>query len=151
MGRGKPLNDREKGQIIAFHNMGLSNREISRRIERSLNVVNHFLQLKEKYGTKKSTGRPKKISQREKGKILQEARQNKHHASKIKMKLDLPVGVRRVQQVLRSSGTLKYSKRAKKLPLTKFHKEERLKFAENHMSWTEKWKTVIFSDEKNSI
>ncbi|CAK9803449.1 Transposable element Tc3 transposase [Anthophora quadrimaculata] len=148
MGRGKPLNDNEKGQIIALKGMGLSNRKIADKVQRSLNVVNHFIKLGNKYATKKSTGRPKKLCLRDKGKIFQEARKNKLNASQIKTKLDLPIGVRRVQQVLRARGTLRYTKRTKKPPLTEFHKNERLKFAENHMAWTEKWKTVIFSDEK---
>ncbi|XP_076235098.1 uncharacterized protein LOC143179670 [Calliopsis andreniformis] len=124
MTRGKLLNDNEKGQIIVFHNM------------------------EKKYGSKKSTERPNELTQCDKGKIFQEVRQNKLDTSKIKTKLDLSVGVRRVQQVLRLSGTFKYTKKAKQTPLTKFHKKERLKFAKNHMSWTEKLKTVISSDEK---
>ena len=40
------------------------------------------------------------------------------------------------------------TKRQKKPVLTKEHKKGRLEFARNHMAWKEKWKKVIFSDEK---
>ena len=148
MGRGKPLSETEKGQVMAFKNMGLSNRKIAGRIHRSINVINNFVKLGENFSKKKSTGRPKKLCRRDIGKILQEVRTNKLNASQIQVKLDLPVGVRRVQQILSSSKTLRYTKKLKKPPLTKLHKKERLKFAENRITWTDKWKTVIFSDEK---
>ncbi|KAK2583951.1 hypothetical protein KPH14_001210 [Odynerus spinipes] len=148
MGRGKPLSDSEKGQIIALKDMGLSNRKIAGKIQRSLNCINNYIKLGNEYGSKKSTGRPKKIYRRDKGKIFQETGINKLNAPQIRTKLRLPVGVRRVQQVLRSSGTLRYTKRMKKPPLTTVHKDERLKFAESHMAWMEEWKTVIFSAEK---
>ena len=52
MGRGKPLSETEKGQIMAFKNMGLSNRKIAGRIHRSLNVINNFAKLGENYSKK---------------------------------------------------------------------------------------------------
>ena len=109
-------------------------------MHRSLNVVDNFIRLDKKYATKKSTGSDKKLSQTDKGKILQEARRNKLNSSQIKRKLDLPIVVRRAQQVLKKSilsieRTLRYTekKKVKKPPLTKFHKDEKLKFAEEHM------------------
>ena len=42
MGREKPLSDNENGQITALKATGLSNRRIAQKIQRSLNVVNHF-------------------------------------------------------------------------------------------------------------
>lgn len=35
-----------------------------------------------------------------------------------------------------------------KPPLTQKHKNARLEFAKNDMTWDEKWKNVIFSDKK---
>ena len=43
---------------------------------------------------------------------------------------------------------MKYSKRAKKPPLTLEHRHARLDFAKEHMSWIKEWRSVLFSDEK---
>ena len=96
MGRGKPLCETEKGQIMAFKNMGLSNRKIAGRIHRSINVINNFVKLGENYSKKKNQQVVQKLCRRDIGKILQEVRTNKLNASLIQVKLDLPVGVRRV-------------------------------------------------------
>ena len=49
---------------------------------------------------------------------------------------------------MKESKTLRYTKKIKKLPLTKFYKSERLKFAEEYMEWTKEWRNAVFSDEK---
>lgn len=48
MNRRKALT--EEGKNIAHHEEGLSNREISKRLNRSKDVVRNFLQLKSNYG-----------------------------------------------------------------------------------------------------
>ena len=65
MGRTPALSDVEKGQITAYKDDGISSREISRRIHRSPSVVNNFLKLGLEYGTKKSSGIPLKVTQRQ--------------------------------------------------------------------------------------
>jgi IS30 family transposase len=59
MGRKSCLTDEEKGQIKAFNDIGLSNREIGRRLGRNHVVIGRYLENPEEYGVKKSTGRPK--------------------------------------------------------------------------------------------
>ena len=51
---------------------GLSSYEISRRINRSPSVVNNFLKLGLEYGTKKSSGRPHKLIQRQERLVIRE-------------------------------------------------------------------------------
>lgn len=43
MGRGKSLNDQEKGKIKAYKDMNLSNKEIARRIHRSSNLIDNYV------------------------------------------------------------------------------------------------------------
>lgn len=64
MGRGKKLTDLEKGQILAHHSQGKSLRWIGREIHRSFKVVSNYLNNPDNYGLKKSTGRPRKLSER---------------------------------------------------------------------------------------
>lgn len=48
---------------------------------------------------------------------------------------------------LKSIGNVKFMKLLKPPRLLKHHQGERLKWAENVMSWDKKWKQVIFPDE----
>ena len=64
-GSKSSTSDVEKGQILAYRDDGLSSREISRRINRSPSVVNNFFKLVLEYGTKKSSGRPRKLTERQ--------------------------------------------------------------------------------------
>ena len=59
MGRKSMLTDNEKGQIRAFNEVRLSNREIGRRLDRHHDVIARYLADLEGYGSKKSPGRPK--------------------------------------------------------------------------------------------
>lgn len=53
MGRGKPLTDIEKGQIIAYNNEKKSILWISNKIKRSRKVIYNFLADPNNYNTKK--------------------------------------------------------------------------------------------------
>lgn len=69
-------------------------------------------------------------------------------ASQIVSDLELPVGVRRVQQILTSSPNLKFMKRIKKPALTRAHIAARLNWARMRANEDIDWSRVIFSDEK---
>ena len=72
MGRKPALSDVEEEQILAYKNDGLSWREVSRRINRSTSVVNNFLKFGLEYGTKKCSGRPRKLTQRQERLVIRE-------------------------------------------------------------------------------
>ena len=67
--------------------------------------------------------------------------------SKVKRELDLPVGIRCIQQVLQFSEHLKYKKRQRKPHLTKQKKEFRLNWDKKYVLFTN-WNNVMFSDKK---
>ncbi len=69
MPRGTELSDFEKGQIRAFQEIGLSNRDIAARLSRSPTVVDNFIKKKDGYGKKKRSGRQPKLSDRDKRSI----------------------------------------------------------------------------------
>ena len=62
MAKAKRLSLFERGRIVELHKQGLSQRAIAAKVGRSKTVILHFLKDPESYGTKKSSGRPKKIS-----------------------------------------------------------------------------------------
>ena len=64
MGRKHALSGVKKGQIFADKKGDISSRKIARRNDRSPFVVNIFLKLRNIYGTKKSSGRPRKLTPR---------------------------------------------------------------------------------------
>ena len=56
MSIGKRLTQKEQGKIDTLKSEGYSNREVAKKIKRSLNVVNNYLKLGDKYGLKGRRG-----------------------------------------------------------------------------------------------
>ena len=72
MPKGKELTEFEKGQINALFGEGVPKKEIARRLGRSSRVVRNFLVKGEEYGKRKTGGPKKKLTTRNKGRILRE-------------------------------------------------------------------------------
>lgn len=148
MPRGKQLSEEEKGKIQAYHEEGLSNREISRRLKRSSSVVDNFLKLGSKYAQAKRPGRTPLVSDRDKREIKRLAVKENYSANKIRAEMSLDIGTRRVQQIMKQDLKLTYRKRCGKPGLKPQQKMARLRFAEKYRFWDDEWKSVVFSDEK---
>lgn len=148
MPRGISLSDKEKGQIKAYHEEGLSNREISRRLNRSSCVIDNFIKLGDKYSTKKRKGRIPTVTERDKREIKRLALTETFSAKEIRGQMDLGVGIRRVQQIMKTDLNLTYDKKCAKPSLENRHKKARFRFAEKYRFWDEEWKSVVFTDEK---
>lgn len=134
--------------IHELKDFGLSNRKIAKRINRGETVVRNFLKKGESYGVRKKNKGNSKISNRDRNRIIELGETGRFNASEIKQELDLPITRRRVSQILRGSGHLVYTKKAKKPNLTSKHIQARLEFARQHMDWRAEWDNVVFSDEK---
>ena len=91
---------------------------MSTTVGRSLNVVNNFFRLDENYGKIERSGRKQRLSKRHKRSIMRLVASKSMFASEVKHELDLPVGIRRIQQVLQFSEYLKYAKGQRKPHLT---------------------------------
>lgn len=73
----------------------------------------------------------------------------KRNAREIRNSLDLDVSVRRVQQLLKQTPFLRYSRPERAPHLSRRHWEERLKWAEENLDWDHpNWRHVIFTDKK---
>lgn len=134
MPRGKRLSDVEKGKIEAFYEDGVGLREIGCRINRSLRVIQNFLNDKENYGKKKSTGRKSKLSERDKRKIINTASNSMVSCAQITKQYQLNVSRHTVFRVLKECKNIQRQK-LKKIPkLLPRHIDARMQFARNNMN-----------------
>lgn len=148
MPRGVQLSEQERAIILAYNDVSLTGRDIARRLKRSKTVINTFLANPTSYCAVKRSGRRQTLSKRDKRRLFRSASNTLLSASQLKGTLKLQVSVRRVQQLLNSVPYLTYRKLMRIPFLTEAHIQHRLKWAENHVTWGDRWKTVIFSDEK---
>ena len=148
MGRGKELTEFEKGQINGLASSGLSNRKIAAIIKRSRNVVNNYLRDQENYGKKKSSGRPKVLSERNRRSILREVRVSGGSVGQVKAATNVPGSWWTVWRVIKGSPNIEYTRGQRKPDWKKHHIDARRQFAINHVTWADEWTRVIFSDEK---
>ena len=148
MGRRNALTTQEISAIEVHKNYGLSNRQIAKKLGRSHNVINNYYKLKENYGKNWNYDGNKKLGTRTARRIFQKAVNNHISARQIKTEMELPITTRRVQQILKGNHNAVWCKRLPKPKLTLRHSEARLAFAKLHMTWSNEWQNVIFSDEK---
>ena len=148
MPRAPTLSGFEKGQIMTLHQEGLSIRAIAERLKRGKNVIHKYLSSPDTYGTKKSPGRPSKLTKRDKRRLILAASKGDLSAKQIKEAQNIELSTRRVQQILSLTPHLQYKKRKPRPALTKIHVDRRLAWAQEKASWTEEWHSIIFSDEK---
>lgn len=127
----------------------MSNRQIAKEIGRGRDVVGNFLKNRENYGKNRVNNGQPKITSAQKHRLIRNAGNSFKSAQALKSKNDLPIGVRRVQQILSGSEHLKYKKMQRKPKLSKDNITARLKFALDHLRWTDQWQKLIFSEEKN--
>uniref|UniRef100_A0A1I7WCX8 HTH_38 domain-containing protein n=1 Tax=Heterorhabditis bacteriophora TaxID=37862 RepID=A0A1I7WCX8_HETBA len=67
MDRSPTLSLHERGQIKVLSTTGYTVKQIADVVKRSKKAIMNFLRHQEEYGTKKSTGRPSKLNDGEKG------------------------------------------------------------------------------------
>lgn len=140
MPKGKNLTEYEKGQIQAFHQSGISNREIARKSKRSHDVVNKYLKNPAAYGSKKRSGRPKKVTPRQQRRIINTASNSTITINKIRREQDLNVSKSTVSRILNSSPHIVRSKMNVAPRLKPHHITNRLEFARSQMD--RNWETV---------
>ena len=83
MPRGTYLSDVEKGKILAFLENGLSFREIGRKLGRSDKVVRNFAKNQSQYGKNKTEGPKRKLSERDRRRIVKAASNSMKSLSQI--------------------------------------------------------------------
>ena len=74
MAKGTKLSEFEKGEITALKRVGKSQREILKALGRSKTVICNYLKSPNKYGTRKLTRRPEKLTPQYKRTIVYEVK-----------------------------------------------------------------------------
>ena len=95
MAKGTKLSEFEKGEITALKRVGKPQREISKALGCSKTVICNYLKSLNKYGTRKPTDWPEKLSPQFIGRIVREVkeklpRQYKKYRNLLWMLLALP-------------------------------------------------------------
>ncbi len=148
MPRANQLTESEKKCILDLYKKDCSHREIAKKINRSKTVITNFLKDPLKYGTRKRTGRRRKVDERTKRHILRTASNKSISCAKISQDLNLKLSRWTINRVIKRSKILKKKKKKRSPPLTKLHKDLRLNWGKDHMTWNEEWRKVVWSDEK---
>jgi transposase len=138
----------ERGQIVAYHGEGLSATDIGKKLGRDRSTISKFLKNPAFDGPKKRPGRPRVLKKRAIRRILRAAASGTQSANQIRLSQRVPLTTRSVQNIISTSGHLRYEKRKQKPKLEKKHIEARLSWGERMVSTAMNWKNVLFSDEK---
>lgn len=120
MGKQKCLTDREKGQIGILRKEVLSNRKIAQKINRSPNVVDHYVNQGEEYGKNYKGRTVTALTLKEKRKILRVASNSALSTSKIKELANVEASKSTVRRAILSAPHLQRKKLQKNLPLMPF-------------------------------
>ncbi|CDF41124.1 unnamed protein product [Chondrus crispus] len=149
MPRKSRLSDFEKGQILAHKSNCWTVSHVADELRRSRNVVTSFLRNENGYNQKNNGGRPRKMTDADKRRIIREASKGLLRSTGIVKALQLSVKPRRVHQLLQETACLRYKRIARTPAMKEHHEKLRVKWATECMTWNDrKWNSVVWSDEK---
>ena len=106
MPRGTYLSDVEKGKILDFLENELSFREIGRKLGRSDKVVRNFAKNQSQYGKNKTGGPKRKLSERDRRRIVKAASNSMKSLSQISADCGVKVSNSTISRMLNESGTI---------------------------------------------
>ena len=132
MGRGKALTDYEKGLIDGHQATCDDPAVIATLIGRSRKGVTCYLEDPKGYGTRKSPGRPSKLTVRDKRRLYRAAAPGELSSAQLAAKLDFKVSKRTGQHALVSSEIFAYVKMNAEPKLRPYYKVARLEWAKRH-------------------
>ena len=147
--------DVKRGQIVALHKNGLSQRQISEQLGINRSSVQRAIKkfaTEGIFGNRKKSGRPRKTTARDHIAMKRFVACSPTSSCK-KVRANLlrkgtDVSISSVSRRLSKEFELKSYKPAKKTKLTPIMKKKRLEFAKKHLHWTaDDWGKVLFSDE----
>lgn len=133
MPRGTKLSDFEQGQIKALYDRGVSMREIGRKINRSLCVIQNFLKNPENYGTNNHHGAKRKLDPRTEARISRAASNSSMSLMDLRALVNGNVSKTTIWRTLKRNKNIQFEKQIQIPKLTKRHKEARVDFAIKNM------------------
>jgi len=148
MARGAPLTQEEQGKILAWKGEKKAQRWMARMLGKSQSCISTLLKSPSTYGTTKRPGRKPSMSAMAMRQLVRAACKGDASAGQLKDKFKLPIGKRRVQQILRANVRLRWEKRQAGPWMTKEHQRHRVVWASLQLAQERQWRRVIFTDEK---
>ena len=127
-------------------------KEVLKALGCSKTIICNYVKSPNKYGIRKPTGRPEKLSPQFKRRIVCEVKKKTLSTSKIlKSLVDAPCSTRTIRRHL-NTEKIKHKKRIHCPRLTMKQKEKWMKYAHQYPIMSAKeWQKVDFPDKKNSI
>ena len=100
------------------------------------------------YGTKKSSGRTRKITQRQEKLVIGELNAGETSLGRFAQDPNIHVHTSTLSRMVSRSKLLMYRKKKKtaKTDRRDVHKTRRVAWARQHMTWKAEWKQLLFSD-----
>jgi hypothetical protein len=145
MPRGTLFSGEEKGQIRAYKEEGRSNRWIAKKIGRSKTAVSNFVVGIGSNGKKKHRGRPRKLSDRKKRRILANISNSTKGTRRVRDEFAPEVSHVTVWRAIKSAPNIVRQRMQRCPKLTQEHKVARLNWAEQRVWWKMCWQRVIFT------
>lgn len=148
MPKGTSLTDFEKGEIMAHYDHGLSSRQIAIFVKRSKTVINNFLKDPEGYGSKKRTGRKRKLKKRTMNSVVNKLKNTQNTLTNTIKELDLNCTVATLSKSIKRDGRIKNKIVEKSFSLSDDQKKARLTWAKNQLLSDIDFRSVLWTDEK---
>ena len=143
------LTERETGRILAWLEDGLSVREIARRVKRDPKTIQRVREDPNFVSKRENCGRKSKVSDRQMRAVVRTASNTGGFTRTVRYLMNLYVSVRTVRRVLHRSELLEYIKADTQHEMTQSHEEQRVEWADKHVTWDEaRWAEIMYSDEK---
>ena len=103
----------------------------------------NFIHFSKKSIRKKRKNKAKIISNKLKDEILDTIRQEQTSISNLKDDLGITASKTTIWRTIHNISTVRYRKIMAKPVLTDAHKEAKLVFSRDHMTWNKEWKAVV--------
>jgi transposase len=147
----RELTAHEKGMIEAYRNMGCSISQIAHVTNRKSGTIKSFLQRLKKRGSWENirrVGRPRKSSITDDRLLVRKAQVLSHIPLKqLRAEANTSLSVATIRRRLAENNIRKW-RAAQRPRLNKGHVEKRLRWAKEHLQWTEAdWRKIGWSDE----
>lgn len=144
------LSEFERGRIIGMCEAGMKRRAVAERVGREPSTVQRVWQQWQAEGThtrRPGTGPPRRTTEREDRRIHRMAMTTRSAtATQIRAAITTSVTPRTICNRLLEVG-LRSRVPLQCLPLTRYHRQQRLTFCRARLNWTVEWQRVVFSDE----
>ncbi|GBM84997.1 hypothetical protein AVEN_4022-1 [Araneus ventricosus] len=149
MPKAQQLSNEEVSKILHLKLLCKTVKEILKLLNRSKSIIYRVLTRKTPYEPKPRSGRPHMTDIRSDRRIQRIVSSQKMSVREITRAFRLQISKNTDHRRIIECGYMIHAKMARILPLSKFHISKRLQWARNHMSYGDKWMTVLLSDEKN--